>query len=674
MSQSNKIEMYKNKMLNFIKLSFPNLSEERINEKLNEIIQRDNKQKENLEIDISFFDQKSSDIKNVKLDKFETVIYKRNPIITKYGTTYMQHKTKEALEAKMLDTSGKKRKKSKKIMLEHLNDEDPVIMKKYDGIQLTLKSAIMNSYYGILTANGSIFRDLDCGESVTACGEEIIMTAIDSFERFIMNNIHFYSPSDVINYICNIIDMDYKSEVKLYISKDKLINYLSDHFYDKDTLQKLNIDLRDYESVINLINNLTDEQISKVYYKNNLFDFLNDTELYKEIEKILNDKETPFFDPNKPTDYQKDILDMIWYYLKDWVFYNYIDYNKYNFCKKGKRKAILVVDTDSNFIAMQAVYDFLKEHISIIDGSNAMKVCSVNCVTYFITHLINEAYIKFAGLHNVEDKYRSLINMKNEFMLSRLLMTKNKKSYASSVLMREGKLIENQKIDIKGMAIKKSNTNKIVGEYFANMLKNDIILSEEIKYSNVIRKYFNLVDIIKESFIKGETVFAFPKRANEIGSYENPLKEMQIRGIITWNLLFPDKEITLPTNVDLLKINIEDNNELNYNTIIDYFNKYEINYKEEDLNNFMDKLNEAINMSYGSGKNKIEKCLLMKGVLNVICLPKKTKEIPIFIRPFLNIDTMVYDHLNSSTIILDCLDIQTPKINDNLVPTNIIKI
>jgi hypothetical protein len=42
--------------------------------------------------------------------------------------------------------------------------------------------------------------------------------------------------------------------------------------------------------------------------------------------------------------------------------------------------------------------------------------------------------------------------------------------------------------------------------------------------------------------------------------------------------------------------------------------------------------------------------------------------------PFLRIDEIVLDNLNSGTILLDSLGIQTPKINLKLMPTNIIKI
>lgn len=691
---TNKLQDYKEKMLKFLQRSFPNMEFSDVEAKLDQIIEERDSQKSNIEFDIKFFDQVSRDVNDVPLNKLESFMHKKGHVLTKYGTAYTQHAKKEALESKMLDASGKRRKKAKKQKFEHINDPDPTLMKMFDCIQLTYKTAIMNSYYGVLTAGGSIFRDLDCGESVTASGEEIIMTAIDTFEKFLMENVHFYTASDVITYITNIIEEEYESEIIFGITKEQLIGFLENHFYTKDDIRPIHMDLNEHEAVINFVDTLTQEEIDKVYYKNRLYKFLKDSEIYKEFDKIFS-REIPFLNPNGPNnlsksemgnkeleelykkewEYNQAVLEDVWFYVKDWVFYNHIDINKFNFCKKGKRRSVLVVDTDSNFLHLEPAYNFFKENIKKVDNSKEMKVASINCITYLITKVINEAYLKFGELHFVEEKYRPLVNMKNEFMLSRLLMTKNKKSYASSVLMQEGNLIAKQKIDLKGLAIKKSNTNKFVSEYFTNLLRDDIILAKEINYSNIIRKYFNLIDIIKESFNKGETTFTIPSRANEIEGYANPVNVMQLRGILTWNIIYPENEITLPTNVNVVKLVIEENMEENKEKIISYCNKNKLKYNKAELDSFLEKLNEAFNLSYSISKdNVIEHALVKGGIINVISMPKNLNEIPIFLRPFLDTEKMVYDHLNSGTIILDCLNIQTPKVNENLIPTNIIKI
>ena len=677
---TNKVTTYKEKMFSFVKKSFPDLSDDEINEKLDQLIEDRNQTREDLDIQLKFFDQKSKSLRNIDINKLELGLEKKNPIITKFGTCFKQHADFEALENQMLTEVKVLRDDAKQKKFEHINDEDPTLMNKYDGVQQTYKASIMNSYYGVLTAQGSIFRDLDVGESVTSHGEDIIMTSIDTCERFLANNIHFYSPNDVITYMENIVNEEYTTinDFDFKITKKELILYLNQFFYNKDSLLPEVVNLAQYPFVVNYIKKLTNKEVQKIYYKNNLLQFLNDSNLYKDFDKILNDKDQ-FLDPNKPSKQHDGILGNIWKYVKEWVFYNFIDYNKFNACHKGLRKVVLVVDTDSNFLYLYPSYKFLADRLDSIDGSKEKKVISINCFTYLITKVINEAYLKFNKLHFVEEKYRHLTNMKNELLLLRLLMTKNKKSYADAILMQEGKLIEKQKIDLKGLAIKKSNTNKIVGEYFTNLLKDNVILSEEIKYSTIIRKYFDLIDNIKNSLNAGSIDFLTPARANELNSYDKAPNIMAIRAILLWNILYKEEQIMLPTNVNLCKIEITPDIALIEKTIRDYFNENKLELDEKELKVFLKRMETAINYNFHMDKNSkgdevnIENALIKKGLINIIALPKSSSEIPLFIRPFINIDTICYDHLNAGTIILDALDVQTPSINDSLVPTNIIK-
>jgi len=694
---TNKVEDYKSKMLSFLKRSFPEKDEYELEKKLDKIIKERNKQDENISYDIRFMDQISTDVNDVALDKLETFLNKKGHILNKYGTAYAQHEEHEALESKMLEYTGNKRKEAKKLKFQHINDEDPTLMNRYDSEQQTYKASIMNSYYGVLTANGSIFRDLDCGESVTASGEEIIMTAIDTFEKFLKGNLHFYTSSDIIVYVDNILETEYTTEINTNrkITVEKILDKFSKLFYDPETMIPVeNVNLMECESLVNYFNKLSKEDLKKIYYKNNLFEFLTDTKLYKEFEKILN-KEIPFLNPNGPNNLPKgheedkelkatfdkewkeneEILKNVWSYVKDWVFYNFIDINKYNFCKFGKRKVVPIVDTDSNFLHLEPAYEYFRENIECVDDSKEMKVASINCITYLITNVINEAYLKFGKLHFIAEKYRPLINMKNEFMLSRLLLTKNKKSYASTVLMQEGNIIEKQKIDLKGLAIKKSNTNKNVAKHFTDLLKNDILLSDEIKYNNILRKYFTLSNNIKQSLKDGNVDYTLPLRANEIGGYKNPLNVMQVRGCMTWNLLFPELEIVYPNNINLIKVIIEPNIELIKSQIDKYIEEKNLEVDENEYNLFLERMDEVINFSYKIDKTTtVENALCKDGIINVVSLPKNLTKIPDLLMPFLNVNKMVLDHLNSGTVLLDALNIQTPNIDKNLIPTNIIKI
>ena len=178
------------------------------------------------------------------------------------------------------------------------------------------------------------------------------MTAISIFERFLTNNIHFYNTTDMIIYINHIIEEDYK-ENNIYFNKNISVEDIMDYFYDKiyvkETVQKRKLSWNEDSIVYKYLNTLDQEDLNKIYYKNNLIKFFDNAyikkdnkkdkfvNMFKEIFKGI------FLDPNNPSNVQEDILNNMWNIINDWVFYNYQDYHKYNECKFGTRNTVLTV-------------------------------------------------------------------------------------------------------------------------------------------------------------------------------------------------------------------------------------------------------------------------------------------------------------------------------------------
>lgn len=261
-------------------------------------------------------------------------------------------------------------------------------------------------------------------------------------------------------------------------------------------------------------------------------------------------------------------------------------------------------------------------------------------------------YQKFTSSVNVEEDYRSLINMKNEFLLQRLMLTSNKKNYGSICLAQEGHIIDNPKVDIKGLPIKKVSVNKNVRNYYTEILENDILKADYIDRSKIIGKVFGLSDIIDESLHKGSTEYMLPLKVNEISSYKMPYNIMSLRGTILWNTLFKDQEISLPNKVNAVKIKIEND-----------FEALENKLKENGFEEYIEPFKEVFENTQ----------LFKSGIINIVCMPKNIKEIPDVIKLFIDYNQMILDHLNSGMVILDSVNINTPKINNNLILSNIIR-
>ncbi|QXN67877.1 hypothetical protein FPHOBKDP_00123 [Listeria phage LPJP1] len=273
-------------------------------------------------------------------------------------------------------------------------------------------------------------------------------------------------------------------------------------------------------------------------------------------------------------------------------------------------------------------------------------VSAINTIMYIVTECINETYYKYGMELGIPEDKRGLINMKNEFLYKRLMLTDAQKNYAGVILMQEGNILQTPKIDIKGLAIKKTNTNKHVREEFSGILKDVILESDKIDGSEFITRYKNLEKEIRRSLMNSEITFTLPRTANIKENYVAPYTQAPYKGVLVWNTLYPDKEINLPNKVNLIKLNIETFDDIESKTndqdLIERFKKV---YEDEELTK--------------------------KGI-TYIAIEAEQKHIPEEIIPFIDIPEMVKTHVSSGSKLMTSLGFNPLVINGSLFPTNII--
>ena len=88
------------------------------------------------------------------------------------------------------------------------------------------------------------------------------------------------------------------------------------------------------------------------------------------------------------------------------------------------------------------------------------------------------------------------------------------------------------------------------------LIKQHILNSDTIEMKEILRKLNNFKAEIKESIRKGERTYLPNASAKEMGAYKNPESEQSVRGVLAWNMLYPDNMIELPSKVSLVKLNI----------------------------------------------------------------------------------------------------------------------
>lgn len=636
------ITEYRKKKLDELKLIYPNVSTDKLLEFINKTIDK------NLKTEMVVIDNNYSG-KKFKADtlKLYDWLKKKKPITTEHGVLFHNQNEALNLNAEMLKHILATRKSYKKKMFEAKATGDNEKAKYYDNRQKIYK-IFANSYYGASGQAQSIFYNLHVALSITGKGQAIISTAMTAFEKFLYNNIEFDSIDDLLKLIYSV-EQEYKEKnfndekiLDKEIDIDTLTNYLVGKFKNKQR-GKL------YKSFIyNVLQNNDPKYYSRIYYKNNLLKFVENKYVLNLFKDIFNSVEE-FKNPNEIPEVIKDKLEYLWKLIKEYVLYNYAVVDRIKKLKTIKRQAVLTVDTDSNLLNLEPVFNFFNDRIDTISESNEEDVFKViNTITFILSKVIAEVYYLYTTQCGIIEEYKPVINMKNEFLMKRLLLTQNKKNYASTILLQEGVKLNPPKFDIKGLSINKVNVNKHVGEYFQNILENDILNSEKISISEILKKIETFENTMRESLSSGSTKYLIPSKANDIDSYVNPFTQSPIRAALIWNLYYPDNEISFPAQFNMVKLNLltlEDCEGLKSNKkVYDIIKNKVFNPKDEEFGKYNNPTNkDGKSYSYG---------------ISYFAIPKSEENIPEWLIPYIDIDTMVKDAINNFLVILNSIGIK----------------
>ena len=257
---------------------------------------------------------------------------------------------------------------------------------------------------------------------------------------------------------------------------------------------------------------------------------------------------------------------------------------------------------------------------------------------------------------------------------SKLLTTKNKKHYAGLLLAELGKMVNKpaeDRMDIKGLPIRKSSVPKDLREKFTDYLLQNILVPDHISMKTIVREYDNIVNSVRDSLVQGECKYLIPSKVELLDSYKFPERMQQVRGVLAWNALEPDTAIVPPDNLNLIKLktgttlpkDISIDNE-KYKTKAQYYEdveNYLINqFKEyKDLKeSHPDKFDAIMKVIYGKGK-KTGLDLSSYGFA-IVAIPKE-KEIPEYLRPFIDYDLMVESNTSAGTTLVGSLGIHCTK-------------
>jgi len=647
------VKDYKSQMISTIKNTHPEFSEKDINKTIDKLI------KEKVKDDpiIEFNNNYKNTNKKLKLSRWYSWYKLKKPITTEHGVCFKRHDESINLSASLLEFILDTRKKHKKQMFDAKQKGDKE-NEHFHSIRQKVYKIFANSYYGAMGQRQSIFYNLYTALSVTGKGQSLITNAEMSFEVFFADNFYFENLDDFYIYISNIKNekrtLKMKSCLDSPVKKKDLYKRICKKFKDSSYVKK------NKDEIIAVINNLSSADITKIYYKNNFYEFSSNPKILNKILDILG-KVEEFNNPNDVPEIIKDDLEELWLYYKEFVYYPYTLYDHITIGKSIHRKSVVTIDTDSNMVNIEPFLKFISKKSKNYRKENLTETDTfkiVNIATFILTKLIGEVHERYTGECNVPEDKRPIINMKNEFLMKRMVITNSKKNYASILLLQEGvKVKEEDSLDIKGLTIKKSNVNKNVGNAMQDILKEEILEKEEISLQDILRRLSALEEDIRTSLNNGQVTYLKPDKSNEPESYKTPFQQPAVRGIYSWNILYPEKEISYPAQINLLKIKK-----------IDLFN----------LERIMNEIEFKDDSEYEKIYNGIESILNNENFSNygfsVLAIPKTEIKIPKWIIPLIDVEQIVFDSMTNFNKILQSVNIHVVSTDkkDDLYYSNII--
>lgn len=557
--------------------------------------------------------------------KVADYIESKQPICTSYGVMFKRHTDKEHPLMAMIRMLMEARDKDKALMFKYLEAHDYDMAASYKMDQL-LDKRNCNALYGCMGNKACLLYNLYIASSTTTNGRSMISTATMFFESFLSNNVNFGSLEEVLHFIDNVC-----SEAGRRKYKDNNIldfNVSADLCFAK--IMKTCFDWRkgnirwvvsedDARIIYKTVKNLSQEDRNRVFFKNNLYAFIDNTVIKNMLIYILKSLKEPFLTPAKVPEEIKVELDTLQEVLEEYVFYDYLYTDRIDRCDNMIKNVCVISDTDSTIVSFDAWYHFVlnmimgqdihltnletdpfeyimsdeyrskvvpkkelrydfytdevieKESMKkpfVLIPQNNIRYSIINIIAYICGNLVNKHMLTYTKhCHTYGEDRKCLLYFKNEFLFSRALLTGVKKNYATNQELQEGVILEQDQahsLDIKGMPINKSVMNAAAKKRLQTILYEDILRAGYIDQARIMEKIAIFEKDIMKSLQSGSKEYFKPARIKALESYADPMRIQGIKAAVIWNKIKDPalEEINLDAinTISIAKVKIDASN------------------------------------------------------------------------------------------------------------------
>lgn len=611
-------------------------------------------------------------------------ILKARPIMTSFGVLFKRHTKNKDILYDFIESLIVLRNKFKKKMFTYPKGTE--LFGRYNQLQ-TLKKMDCNSIYGILGMAKSILFNIYIAASITFQGKACISEAITFFESLLADNCKWGSIDEILNFIHEVVYIDKR--------RYNLNGYIEDKTEEEVFLKLMKNcgfngyfpSIRDCNIVFTILNRLSQDDLNRLYYRNNIFDFCDADIIQSKIKLILDTLDKPFQDPNNPPENIVPILDEIYEYIKDYVYHPHLHISRLDRIQMMKRSVSIVTDTDSSFISFDAWYryvlqftahkhyrfedyksklftkikrdefgdmekDFLRKLFTIeekekdydfytgelsykkesdfipeIPERKYLRHSIINIMAYICSKILNDHMTKLADAYNGLNEHQPcIIQMKNETLMKKLLLVA-KKNYCCKEELQEGNLIpDNMKASMKvtGMMIKKEELPKMTRKQLQKILYDEVLNKNgDINPIEIIKKLCIVEKEIINNLKSGKKDFYKPIRVKSLGSYKSPMSIQGIKASVVYNYTKDEMDD---------EINLKEQNSVE---VVDLL--LNMDNVEKIKDKYPDKYNKLIELMKTDSFN---------GEINYIAIPLDAR-VPEWVLEFIDYDEIVNKNLKN---------------------------
>ena len=632
----------------YFKLQYPNADEKVLRKVLLDVAQEHTKN-HNAYLHNDYQDDMRI---NTDLLKLYDWYYKNRPIAAGHGTFFYNQNVKKSPIQNVIDGRIAARKEYQKIRDTYIGpngDTSSYEYQYFEMMQMEAKVKI-NAIYGAFGAKTFQLYNIYTASSTTGTAQSLISTTAMAFEAFLNNAVKFKSLGELVTMVGNVLEKD---EHNLTIDgltpitdPEMVYNLWKNQFESYSPA---------YEPVIrNLLRHRSVEDLTRLYYNNNLFAFIENDMIMRRLVRIY-DVTTEFRNPNNVPDNIKDDLEFIWEYCREFVFYNHAYTEQINRLKHDPRTRVILIDTDSNVINIKPWVDWTREKVWIrstsVMNETDMQFSSVNILAYLVTRMARELLDRYANDCNVLPQYHKRLNTRNEFYFPKILLANVKKRYIGSIKLREGKQVN--KIELKGHDFKKAGVNANIEKELMDIIKRDIIDDPLVNVVQLMTDTAKLENNIRDSIKRRERTYLVRMNCKVARSYAEPYSQGAFTGPILWNLLNPENLIMIPDKCDVVFISIPNERVL-----------------DEKLAPKFPKEAEIIRRNIFHGE--IEQ--FKRNGVSYLALPNDDSKIPEWVYPVLDEERIVTRNMGTFYPVLKALTFITISAGDNMYSSNILNV